>query len=370
MEYYDVAIVGAGPAGAFLAYKLASRGHSVALIEKSRLPRNKPCGGGITPKGIQLLDFPVDDLIKETVRSVHILRGKQDVVMNTDKSPVYMVERSEFDQRLAQKAVASGAKLFQDESVTNVEMTDSKAIITTNNGKYEARTLVGADGAKGKTAQWAGIKRRNAFEHLLGIELNAPMEHYPYGDSAVVDFDVPGGYGWVFPKGRYYNVGVVTGRKDKYHNLEQLLGAFAKKRGLDIKNAGPLVGQRVPAGGSRQAVNKGNALLVGDAAWLAEPVFGEGIAFALKSAELAASVIKKYLRGEAKDLDGYTTVLNETLAREYADVRGMKFLLYNFPSLSLRVFAMSSRLRKAAEGMVDGERSLSGVWRKRYDETS
>ncbi len=364
MECYDAAIVGAGPAGAFLAYKLARKGRSVVLIEKSRLPRNKPCGGGITPKGMRLLDFPVDDLIKTTVNSVRILRGNQDVLMSTQNAPVYMVERSEFDHRLAQKAASSGATLVQGETVAGLEMACGKATITTNGGKYDARTLVGADGAKGKVAQWAGIERRNAFEHLLGIELNARLERYAYGDAAVVDFDVPGGYGWVFPKGEYYNVGVVTGRKDKYHNLEGLLDAFVKKRGLRMTDASPLTGQHVPAGGSRQAVSRGNVLLVGDAAWLAEPVFGEGIAFALKSADIAAGVIERYLRGEIPTLDSYSALLNETFAKEYADVRMMKFLLYNFPSLSLKAFALSSRLRKAAEGMVNGERSPSCVWGK------
>ena len=367
MERYDAAIVGAGPAGAFLAYKLAKKGHHVALIEKSVMPRNKPCGGGITPKGIKLLDFPVDDLVKAKVHSVRILRGKQDVLMHTDRAPVYMVERSEFDKRLAEKAVESGATLIQGASVTGIEMTDGGATIATSIGKYEARTIIGADGAKGKTAQWAGIERSNAFEHMLGIELNAPIEDYQYGDSALVDFDVPGGYGWVFPKGDYYNVGVVTGRTREFHNLNAKLQEFVKKRGLWLKDAGPLVGQRVPTGGSRQAVSKGNALLVGDAAWLAEPVFGEGIAFALKCAELAAGVIEQYVRGAIKTMDGYTALLNETFAKEFADIRRMKFLIYHFPSLSLRVFANSPRLRRAAEGMVNGERSPSGVWGRRWD---
>lgn len=367
MECYDVAIIGAGPAGAFLAYKLARKGHKVAVIEKSVMPRNKPCGGGLTPKGMKLLDFSIDDLVRATVPSVRILRGKQDVLMRTDKAPVYMVERSEFDKRLAEKAVESGAKLMQGESVTTVEMSDGMATITTSRGKYEARTLVGADGAKGKTAQWAGIERRNAFEHMLGIELNATIDGYPYGDSALVDFDVPGGYGWVFPKGEYYNVGVVTGRTKEYHNLNAQLDAFVKKRGLRLKNKSPLTGQRVPTGGSRQAVSRGNALLVGDAAWMAEPVFGEGIAFALKSAELAAGVIERYLRNEIRTLENYTKLLNETFAKEFADIRRMKFLIYHFPSLSLRVFAHSPRLRRAAEGMVNGERSPSGVWGRRYD---
>ncbi len=60
---YDAAVVGAGPAGGFAAYHLARRGASVLLLERRRIPRAKPCGGGLTPKAYRQLDFPIDDLV-------------------------------------------------------------------------------------------------------------------------------------------------------------------------------------------------------------------------------------------------------------------------------------------------------------------
>src|SRR5579884_1558234 len=122
VEHYDAVVVGAGPAGAFSAYKLAQAGARVVLLERRRIPRPKPCGGGLTPKAYRQLDFPIDDLVCAKPHGVWLRgRGVDAFPLADPRAEIWMVQRPAFDRRIAERAVAAGAELRDDEPVRSVE---------------------------------------------------------------------------------------------------------------------------------------------------------------------------------------------------------------------------------------------------------
>src|SRR5574341_2428777 len=109
---YDTIVVGAGPAGSSAARRLAQAGLDVLLLERARLPRYKPCGGGLTDKAIRLLDFDIGPVLEtETRRALLMYDGASPVERTLDGASVRMVMRDRFDAFLAQKAVEAGAVL-------------------------------------------------------------------------------------------------------------------------------------------------------------------------------------------------------------------------------------------------------------------
>ena len=112
IRLYDLIVVGAGPAGASAARTAAQLGLKTLLLEKDKLPRNKLCGGGVTPKVLKLLGFGLpDELIEYTARSTRIHVGEGCFNFETDRTLVYMTSRTRLDSFLADKAVEAGAEL-------------------------------------------------------------------------------------------------------------------------------------------------------------------------------------------------------------------------------------------------------------------
>ena len=109
----DVIVAGGGPAGAGLAYRLARKGMSVLLLEKSSFPRFKSCAGGITLKVMRELDFDLSPVIEDEItRFIFTANLEGPVETVTGEPAVYTVNREKFDAYLLQKAAAAGAEII------------------------------------------------------------------------------------------------------------------------------------------------------------------------------------------------------------------------------------------------------------------
>src|SRR6266849_1595954 len=118
----DVTVIGAGPAGALLAYLLARRGLQVVLVEKARLPRVKPCGGGLNWKTVDLLPFAIDAVVERIVSRVVFTQHLRHPFARTSPQPlVTMVTRGAFDHVLVQRAAAAGAQVYDACQVMRLE---------------------------------------------------------------------------------------------------------------------------------------------------------------------------------------------------------------------------------------------------------
>src|SRR4051794_5540404 len=100
-DTFDAIVVGGGPSGGFAAYRLAQRGARVLLLERRKVPRPKPCGGGLTPKAYRQLDFPIDDLVRARPSGVWLRgHGVEAFPLADPDAEIWMVQRPEFDQRI------------------------------------------------------------------------------------------------------------------------------------------------------------------------------------------------------------------------------------------------------------------------------
>lgn len=357
---YDVIVIGAGPAGTTSALRLAEAGLSVLLLEKQRLPRDKPCGGGLTPKARRLLPVPVEDLVLNRATSVQVKVGNRlSTHFQSVEAAIWMVRRRELDLRLAECAARRGVEIHEGESFRSLEL-GTEVRVTSDRGCYQGKAVIGADGAESRVAAELRLPRSRRW--MVALEAEEEVQGDPLAGEAIVDLSVPNGYAWVFPKGGSYNIGVGSFDPRIAGELRQRFHRFAKEVGLPTSSPPTPVGHRIPTGPPANPLHRENALVIGDAAGVADPFFGEGISYSLFTAHLAAEAVANYLAGRSRDLFPYTQAVSSALGREARLWAATAALVYRAPSLSLRVLAASRRLRIQVEKAIAGEVGLCQQW--------
>jgi len=286
---YDVAVVGAGPAGSYLSYLLARDGYAVALLDKAEFPRDKVCGGGISSKALELLGFDISPAVERRIIGAYLTYQNRDTIVRdlTGQSGV-TVTRKSFDDYLLQTAVSQGARFFPSQRFLSVSAHGEITRIQTSRGRVQARYLAGADGvfSQVRAAVFGKslVRYAPALEAMVSVD---PEVIDRFKNRILLDFGgIARGYGWIFPKRDHLNVGVfsIYGSRDlcaELHTFMQRYDALRSYARIEYK------GSAIPIANSRGIYQCKQVLLVGDAAGFAESFYGEGIYFALKSAALA-----------------------------------------------------------------------------------
>jgi geranylgeranyl reductase family protein len=309
MERFDVLVVGAGPAGSATALRLARDGAKVLLVDRARFPRDKPCGGGLTGRALRHAPCEVEPVVEHVVDRFRIrLRYGASFMRRHDEPLVRMTQRRRLDLRLVEQAASAGA-VFRDGVRVTDPSDEGTAVTARLDGELvRADALVGADGANGVVARSVGLGE--GIVNGVALEANVAygdIEQAPLERTAVVELGVvPGGYGWVFPKGDHANVGV-GGWGSEGPRLRDHLARLASEHAVDPSALRDLRGHRLPMRRIGSTPARGRVLLAGDAAGLVDPLSGDGIYEAFVSAELAAEAI---LEG---DLTGYAARLSAAL---------------------------------------------------------
>lgn len=335
MDHFDVLIVGAGPAGSFAAERLARGGARVALFDGQRPGEPKACGGGVTSKALKAWPHLLE-AVGRTIDELDMYSpGGKRLHLKLDE-PFAVYSRIAFDTFLRERARSAGAHVFAEKvSARGFKQTDEGWIINTASGKeFFTNWLVGADGANSAIAKkLAGPVPPAEMEVAFGYRAPFPDT----GSAATVVAFLPKwvGYAWAFPRPDHVSFGIATTQDAFDHEaLDKLLWDFmvsyyeaaqvgnlrqamrlwskAKASGLDeevqvnnlrhikteLKKSAERYAARIPgleprSWDHRHACGDQWALL-GDAAGFADPVTGEGIYYALRSAELFAEA---YLAG-------------------------------------------------------------------------
>jgi geranylgeranyl reductase family protein len=356
-QIYDVTVVGAGPAGATLAYELAKKGIAVLLLEKEKLPRYKCCAGGITARTTRLLDFDISEAVEDVVYQVTLSYNFAKSYTAQHPQPlIYTVMRDSFDRLLVRKAQQSGAVLIDGQKVKQLRTNAAGVEISTTDRLFHSRILAGADGARSIVAREAGMTRNMKYLAALESEVTVPDEELAKWKSRVeIDLGcIPGGYAWVFPKQKHLSIGagcLASEAKD----LQRRYAAFLSSLPISSCTVSRTGSHMIPVCGRRAVVWHDRTLLLGDAAGLADPMTGEGIYHAIKSARLAAPVIEDYLLGRANGLQDYQRLIDRQVISELRIAYTLSRIFVRFPHLVFRLLKPYGRLWNAYCSLARGE---------------
>jgi geranylgeranyl reductase family protein len=287
-EVWDLAVVGAGPAGASAARAAAASGARVVLLERAQVPRYKRCGGGlIGPAQRVLAEAGVDvaPLSRDHVGRFTFSHGGRRRFTRSAAPFLPMVLRSELDAELVRVAQQAGVELRT--GVTAGAYAEEAGVVTlgTSGGPVWARAVVAADGSTSRAAAYVGV---HCDLVDIGLEAELPRPRGSDWDGHVLlDWGpVPGSYGWVFPKGDTLTVGVI-GAREAGPAMRDYYRSFVASLGLDLGTALQDGGHQTRVRGLGSPLRRGQVLVAGDAAGLLEPWTREGISFALRSGRLA-----------------------------------------------------------------------------------
>jgi geranylgeranyl reductase family protein len=297
---FDVAIVGAGPAGSACAAFCAQAGLQTLLLEREKFPREKVCGDCLNPSC-----WPVLRRLEvfERVRALphgelnavdFIAIGGQRVHVDLpqgDESEI-AVKRSLFDELLMSRAKELGAEVLETTTVSTLEKTSANNWkIDIGEQTIEARVLVAADGRNSTIARLCNLLPRPVRERIA-LQSHVPLPQN-FGDRVVLQF-LPEGYSGQAPvNDRELNLCLV-GVPASISSLRKWAERnFSLADDHPWRTITPLTRAALPAAHE-------NLFLIGDAARVVEPFTGEGIYYALRGGELAATAIAKIIRGQAR----------------------------------------------------------------------
>jgi geranylgeranyl reductase family protein len=355
-ESWDVAVVGAGPAGLAAAAAAAAAGARTIVLERAEHPRYKTCGGGLIGASLAAVggEFPIP--ARDHVNAVTFtLRGGREHTRSECEPLLTMVTREEFDAALADRARHEGAVLRQQTLVRGIDQEEDGARVRLADGSYETATvIIGADGSSGVTTRHVGAE----FAQVdLGLELEVavpPAVARQWAGRVLIDWGkIPTSYGWVFPKGDVLTVGVIAARGNGAATRDYLR-EFTGRLGLDgygaVRDSGHLT--RCRTDGS--PLRRGQVIVAGDAAGLLEPMTREGISFALRSGALAGEFAAK------GDLDGYVAAVNATLVPEMRAGRALLSAFSRHPGTFHRVLTSPKGWRIFVK-VCRGQLSFAGL---------
>lgn len=363
---HDAIVLGAGPAGSTAARLLARSGARVLLLDKATFPRDKPCGGGLTFRADEANDL---DLSPVTERLVYGVRVSVKLGRRFDRTSPHllarMTQRAKLDEFLAEQAAEAGADFRDSTPVRALELADGLATVRSNGDVYSARVLIGADGVNGMTADALGLKPR--AEVAVAFEANLPADGALMAQWArfiALDLGgIPGGYGWVFPKGDHLNVGV-GGWKSTGPTLRKRLGELCAYYGFDESQLFGHRGYQLPLRRDGQPIVQGPAMLAGDAAGLVDPLSGEGIWAAFVSGRLAAQEARRYLAGEAPDLLGYQRAIDAEMREEILTSRRLQAIFQRLPSVAILMLKYNDAFWRYLTEIIRGEITYPDLPRK------
>jgi menaquinone-9 beta-reductase len=365
-----VIVVGAGPAGATTAFYLAQSGLDVLLLEKSRFPREKVCGDGLTPRAVKTLvamGVSVSErdgwVRNKGLRVIGAGKRLELPWPELDSYPGYGLVRTrhDLDEELARRAQQAGARLLEGVTVTGpvrhertgqITGVTARAAGAEDERTYSARVVVAADGNSSRLSVAMGLRKRD--DRPLGVAVRtyykSPRHDDDYLESWLDLWDgdrlLPG-YGWIFGMGDgtsnvglgLLNTSAAFGNTDYHALLRTWLKAMPAEWGFTEENrTQPVRGAALPMGFNRTPHYHQGLLLVGDAGGMVNPFNGEGIAYAMESGEILARTIVQALararRAETERvLAGYPHALSQayggyyTLGRTFVKLIGQPRLM-------------------------------------------
>jgi len=349
-----------------VARELRATGARVLLLDRAPFPREKPCGGGVNVRAAALLPFDLAPVVERTVTGVRFsLRMRGDFTRRYGRPLTYMTQRSRLDAFLVERAVAAGAELHERDGVRAVEAAADGVCVRTRAGAYQTRVLIGADGANGVVARATGLD--GPRDLAVAFEGNVP---FPDGlpprwqQTAALDLGlIPGGYGWLFPKGDHVNVGV-GGWQYTGPTLRRRLDEITRHYGIAPEQLHGLRGHHLPVRRRGASIARGRVALVGDAAGLVDPLSGEGIYAAIASGRAAARHALGAIDGRTPGLAGYEREITRALVPDLTASSQLQDVFNLAPPLYVALLRHSDLLWTLLCRIIRGEGDYASFKRR------
>ena len=360
---FDCIIVGAGPAGGSAAYHLAKKGHSILVLEKLSFPRTKSCGGGVSPAIAQWFDFDFSPVVQNHVSQVKYTFKMSDPaeVELKNVTPMWMVQRDQFDNFLIEQAIGQGVEFKADTEVTGVSLQGDTWQVETNNGVFKSKYLIAADGANSTVAKLLGFADT---QKIAAASLQVPGEVSDRRKmTAFFDFgSLKNGFMWCFPKANGYSISAayVRNPQGKPDELKKQLTKYAELFDLDASK-GEYREHSLNLWQKDRALHSDRALLVGEAAGMVDPLIGEGIRPGMFTGVQAAAAVGNALQGDTNALANYTETINQEWGANFAKADFLANLFYKAPKIAYKLGVKRPTAGQLMGKILCGELSYSQV---------
>lgn len=383
MQNYDaeVIVAGAGPAGATAALCLARAGVRVLLVERYPLPRQKPCGGGISTRVLSRFPWLPPSLSRIPTHPVSslYLEGPSGGVfrMQSDGPAVVLIRRIEFDYLLVSLAREAGAEILASTAIAQARQDRDGVTLRTRDGReLRAPMVIAADGVNSVIARRLGMNpgwpasklaldmmEETPIASLRAAEADTLSVFYGYGGAH--------GYAYIFPKREHVNVGIgyvlpyFKARVDLTpYDLQQTFVGDLRARGLmngesQRDHFTPFL---IPIGGPLRRTAAGRVLLAGDAGGFVNGFSAEGIYYAMVTGELAAGAVLASRRQEAivpaAARRAYVRAWKQEIGAELRDSVLIQKYLFHSPARMDRVVRGAQTRPEFSRILVDYARGL------------
>jgi geranylgeranyl reductase family protein len=362
-----VAVLGGGPAGSFAAERLASAGLETTVLDE-KLAWEKPCGGGLTFKAYSRYPFLLEnDTPKRFVTDTLLAAPEAGAARLRLRQPLVIYSRLDLNRMLLERAARSGARV-ERARVLEVSRGGRAWRLKTSAGSLEADYCILATGARNPL--------RNLGTQLTARDTMIALGYYVPSKQEHIDIQfLPHleGYIWVFPRCEHLSVGI-CGKGIGARDLRARLERFMQERGLSWKGA-QFYSHLLPSlHASSWRINRVSGpgwMAAGDAAGLVDPITGEGIYYALRSADLAAETL---LSSTAPEIHrAYRSALMRDFAADLAfgaviasRVFLGRFLFGGVPQRMVQFMRRSPRFYDVMQDLFAGTQSYLGLKRRLF----
>jgi digeranylgeranylglycerophospholipid reductase len=368
-QEYDIIAVGAGPAGSTATRFAAATGASVLMLEKDRdVGYPVRCGEAVSHEGVVQFIEPDSKWIAATVKRFRLVApNEKEVVPNLDGIG-YVLERKIFDYEVAKLAAREGAEVVTKAYVYDLLKNSDgiivgvKALIKDQKVEIRSRIVIGADGVESRVGKWAGIDTTCSIHDmescaqmtLAGIKVDQDCLDFYFGEQIA-----PGGYLWVFPKGKdSANVGIgISVEEAKKKSANRYLQEFVSKK---FPNAAMLTqfAGGVPCAKTCNTLVKNNVMLIGDAGHQVNPVSGGGIISGMIGGMIAGQVAVEALQmNDLSHLSEYEKRWHKRLGWRHEVFYNIKEAISNFSDETLNNIADS------ALKLPENKRTIGSIFR-------